>query len=105
MGIERSPDGGPGGEVAEQAGPVAQGRHLGHTAPAARQHHRHLHQQPTPVLAWCPLAGPRHRRRVGRSQPGAVSDPTETAGSTIDAVWRSPTITLTRSTALVAFTS
>ncbi len=72
--VHRPPDGGVGGHVTEQLGLVAQRGHVGHAAPARRQHHRHLGEQPASVLARRPLAGPRNRGRIATRQPRAVGD-------------------------------
>ena len=66
------PDRRRGGHVAEPLGPITQRRHVGDALSAAGQHHRHLGQHTTTIVARGPLARPRHSRRVGRSQPGAV---------------------------------
>jgi hypothetical protein len=70
----RPPDGGGGGHIAEQLGLVPQRGHVGDALATAGQHHRHLGQQPAPVLARRPLARPGHGRRIGRSQAEPIGE-------------------------------
>jgi hypothetical protein len=75
--VDGPPDRRRGGHLPEQVGLVAQRRHVVDAHPASGQGHGHLGQQPPPVLPQCALAAPRHRRRIGGSEPGSIGDITE----------------------------
>ena len=71
-GVEAAPDRRVRRHRAEQRRLITQRRHVRHTASAGGEHHRHLGQQPAPVMDRGTLTGPRDRRRIRRRQPDPI---------------------------------
>jgi hypothetical protein len=72
--LEQPPDRRVRGHLPEQRGLVPQRDHVRDADPAAGQHHRHLGQQPAPIVDKRPPPGKRHRRRVLECQPSPLGN-------------------------------
>ena len=77
---EGTPDRRRRGDLAEHVRLITQRRHVRNTAPAGREHHRDLTQQPASVVTERPLTTPRDRGRIAGCETDPIGEFTQQMG-------------------------